>query len=795
MLRHHLTVAFRNLLRQRVYSAINISGLGLAIACCLLIFLFVQYEWTHDGFHENADRIYLVYQEDNQHGFSNPVRYNTFLSSDVAQAVREQYPTIDRTVRTEITAKVVARGETSFKGAMLFADPSIFDVFSFALGRGDPAPMFSSRNTVVLSQKAAQQYFGQSDPLGETITIEFKDGPREFVVAAVLEKIPDNSSIQFDLLLPYELGSSKSRKANLYVLLRDGEVGASALEAQFPALIEELMGREEAELKLRLQALTDLHFGKSIVGATRSGRQGNPAHPFVLVGIGVLVLAVACINFMNLAIGQASTRTREIGVRKVVGALRRQLMLQFGSEAVLMSLMALGLGLGLAELLLPAFNGLVQRELAFDYSGAPTWFSALGLALLIGLLAGSYPAAVLSGFKPAVAIRSTMKVGGKNWFGRGLIVLQFGLSIFLVIGAIVMDRQLEYLQIKDLGFDGEQVVSISAGFGGTESSASILERYKNELEPYGNHVGNLSVGFPAPGMGGAPLRWKFQGDDIMGNRFVGDYQFLETLGVGLVAGRNFSRDFAADADDAIIVNQTLANVLGWADPVGRELQGFAKEERGDPVIVGVMEDFHYKSLHQEIEPAVLELIDPQVNGFVGFVSLFARLDPDDIPGGMKVLEETWTRVAGDRAFNHKFLDEAFDAMYREEERWRRIVGYASGLATLIACMGLFGLVALAVGRRTKEIGVRKVLGASVGSVVTLLSREFTWLVLLANLIACPAAYYAADRWLQDFAYRAELGAELFALGGVLALSVAWATLSYQAVKAALTNPVDALRHE
>ena len=503
---------------------------------------------------------------------------------------------------------------------------------------------------------------------------------------------------------------------------------------------------------------------------------------YILASIGLLILAIACINFTNLAIGRASTRAREIGVRKVVGAGQRQLMWQYWGEAILLSLIALALGVGLTELLLPPFNALVQRKLDIDYvTFLPV---SILLALLVGVLAGAYPALIMSRFRPVAVLRNTFKVGGKNSFSKGLLVAQFCLSIGLVIGTLVMEGQLHYMKTKDMGFDVEHLVCVY-----TEGGLPY-QTMKNELESRREILG-VTGAYPGPGTRGrgAPGRLEHEGEEIRFYRFWVDYNFIETLKMRLVAGRDFSREFATDSTNAVIINQALAARLGWGNPVGRELPGTGRAPHANPTIIGVVENFHYSTLHRKIQPAALYA------HLGSSVYLTARISPDNVPGTMALLQETAERMETDHGFRYYFVDENFDNAYRNEERWGRIVTYATTLAVAVSCMGLFGLVSLAVSRRTKEVGIRKVLGASVGQIVVLLSKEFTWLVLVANAIAWPVAYYAATQWLENFAYRIEPGWVFFVMGGVSTLALAWLTVSYQAVKAALANPVESLRYE
>ncbi|MBT4499993.1 MAG: FtsX-like permease family protein [Gemmatimonadetes bacterium] len=795
MLRNYLTVAFRNLLRYKVYSFINISGLALAIGCCLLIFLFVWNEWTYDTFHENADRIYRVYEKDDDALLS---RFSAQIDISIGPVLEEQCADVEQAVRMVTDHEIIEHEGKPLGERQLFADPEILTAFSFPLAEGDPTTALKFPYSVVLTQETAKRYFGTENPLGKTIVIPFfyDEEFYDCTVTGIAEDIPKNSSIQFDILLPYEAIENvhpdihRWGRRSLYVQLADG-VEADNLEVQFPTFVKEQL-KEHLEANtvsgsLHLQPLRDIHFGGMTNASTLfGGLKGNAAYPYILLGIGFLIVVLVIANFSNLAIAGVSTRAREIGVRKVLGADRRQLMRQFWMEAILTSAIALIFGLGLAELFLPAFNALMQRELEILYTRFDTLVAVLILPLSIGLIAGSYPAIFLSNLQPAKIVKDTLKIGGKSPFSRGLIALQFSLCIFLVIVMMGITRQLDFLKSKNLGMDAEQLVSLPV------HGRELLDLFKNELAGQESIAGVAGAWpGPGPGAGAAPRNLLVEGEKIKVFKFWVDYDYLKTVGMELAAGRNFAREFSTDATEGVLINQTLADQLGWDHPVGRELKEIETSGQRHFRIIGVVEDFHFTSLRHSVSPAVLHLTDWEN----GHIFLTVKIRPGHIPVAMALLEETWSRLMSDEVFRYEFVDEEFDALYREEERWERIIRFAAGFAIFIACLGTFGLVSLAVARRTKEIGIRKVLGASVTDIVSLLSREFVILVIVANLFAWPAAYSAVQRWLQDFAYRIDLGPGIFVLGGVLTLAIVLLTVGTQAIKSALSNPVDALRYE
>ena len=803
MLRNYLVTAWRNLLRNRIYSAVNILGLALALGCGLLVSQFVWHELSFDGFHEKGDRVHLVYQHDRR-GADTPIAYLSMLSDDKREALATNYPEIVSTAKVTWIQPQVGLGEQLFEQKGVAVDPSFLEMFSFPLLQGDVGAALASPHAVVLTEKVVHQLWGDADPIGQVVSVQVDDASREFTVTGVLRDVPENSSLRFDVLLSQEglaAGSGGSgsfsvrSRANCTFVELTEQASAAELEAQFPALVRE---DEKANVSIHLQPVVQMHFSPWRIFGSELKNRGKPAYVYTLSGIGLLVLVVACINFANLALGRASMRAREIGVRKVVGAGRGDLMRQFWGEAVLLSLFALGLGLALAELLLPFFNDLIERSLELDLTRPGTMLTALGLALLVGTVASVYPAAVLSRLRPVAALGRVPQIGGRSSFSRGLIVLQFSLSILLVICTLGMGRQLDYMRIKELGFDGDQVILVwlpPPGAGNdmivrSTGGNSALEIFKNELAVHPQQVLGCAGAMPAPGAGGARTKWKFGEQGGRCGLFQVDYGFVETLGLKLLAGRDFSPEFVTDTDEAVIVNQTLARRMGVEDPVGRELveaSDWGPEKRLR--IIGVVNDFHYASMHQEIGSVMLRMGDPMQ------VQALVRLDAGNIPAALEVAKKAWEKAVPDREFRYDFLDDRFAGMYRQEERWGWIVRAAAGFALLIACLGLFGLVALITGQRTKEIGIRRVLGASARQIVGLLTREFTGLVVVANLVAWPVAYFAMGRWLEGFAYRIELGLELFLLGGMLALGIAWLTVSWQAVRAALANPVEALRYE
>lgn len=797
MLRNYLITAWRNLLRNRVNSTINIIGLALALGCGLLVLQFVRHELGFDGFHEKAGRVFLVYAQVRQ---PTGTRCHTQLSAAKQEALAESFPGIARAARVAWFSPQIGQGEGAVEQKGAAVDPAFLEMFSFPLFRGNPATALASPEGVVLSETACRQLWATEDPMGQVVTVQAGGGARDFTVTGVLQDIPENSSLRFDVLLSQEglaiiSGWGVTQGASGSIISVGGpscifvELAEKTSAAKVEPLLTSLLRRDQRSREsLHLLGLDQLHSAPPflLAGAQLQNR-GKPAHVYTLSGIGVLVLAMACITFANLALGRASLRAGEIGVRKVVGAERRDLLWQFWGEAVLLSLLALVLGLVLAQLLLPFFNNMVERSLELDLTRPGTLLTCLGLAVLVGTVAGAYPAAVLSGLRPVSVFGRALEIGGRTTFSRGLIVLQFALSTILVVCTLGMERQIDYLQVKGLGFDGDQVIRASLP---RPTFSQALEAFKHELAAHPQLVHGCVGATPTLGFGEVRTRWKSGELTGLCRPYYVEHGFVETLGLDVLAGRDFSPEFATDTGGAVIVNQTLARALGVDDPVGQELVEVSIVGQETRLrIIGVVNDFHYSSLHQKIEPVIVRIADRM------FLQSLVRLDAANIPAALETARSAWERAVPDREFRYEFLDDRFAGMYRQEERWGWIMRAATGFALLIACLGLFGLMALVSGRRTKEISIRRILGASARQIVGLLTWEFSALVVSANLVAWPVAYFAMGRWLEGFAYRIELGPGLYLLGGSLALGIAWLTVSWQAIHVSLANPVSQLRYE
>ena len=806
MLKNYLKVTLRNIGKHKAYSLINISGLAIGMAACVLILLYVQDEISFDTYHEKGANIYRVILDA---AVMDQTIETTNTSAPMARVLVEEYPEVLDAIRFNEAGRVLISYEDQkfYEERFYWADSTVFDIFTFPLVQGNPKTALTKPNTVVISEDMARKYFGDDDPLGQILRYNNRG---DYEITGVLQNIPHNSHFGFDFLgsfitLPRATSPVwVSNSFYTYLLLQEG-YNPSNLEAKFPELvrkyvapqIEQAIGQSydaavEAGLRwgFYLENLGDIYLHSS--ASDQIERTGDIRYVYILSAIALIILLIACINFMNLATARSSNRAREVGLRKVMGSERSQLIWQFLGEAVLMAVIALVLAVILIWLVLPAFNNIADKVLVLE---ATTVVSMIGFALVVGLGSGIYPAFVLSGFQPVVVLKGTFSSGAKrSWMRSILVVTQFAISIALLVGTGIVFQQLNFMQNKDLGFEQEQVVILPLE---TQEAQRSFEAFRSELIRHTGVVNAAaSTGLPGHIHNNTAFRQEGARDEdvFLAAQLSATYDYIETLGIEMVAGRDFSREFSADSA-TVIVNEAAVVQMGW-DPeetIGKMLTMVGSGDDGDPdfvaQIIGVMKDFHFVSLHEEIYPMVVTF--GQNNGFY----LPVRIRAENVPETLSFLQEKWQAFEPAHPYRYYFLDEDFGRFYEQEERLSQIYGYFTVLAIFIACLGLFGLASFVTEQRTKEIGVRKVMGASVPGVVVMLSKEFTRLVLVATVIAFPVAYFVMDRWLQDFAYKIDLGAGVFVLSGLLALVVAWLTVSYQSIKAAVANPVDSLRYE
>ena len=801
-----LKIAYRNLLRNRLYSLINIIGLAVGIACCLVIVLFVEDEWSYDRFNDKADRIYRmsldrIYPDHN-------TTY-AIIPASMGEAARDEFPEIEQMVRMwQFPGDVVFRhGEKIYEeSSIMFADSSFFQVFSIPLLEGDPNTVLSQPNLIILTQSTARRYFGDNDPIGETL--ETPQGT--FQVTGICGDVPENSHFNFDFLvsmssLGFVINDKEylSFSARTYLLLAEGADPAN-LEAKFPAMVEKYAtGQIERRLGMSyeeyieagngyhyfLQPLTDIHLRSHLEGEFKAN--GNIMYVWLFISIAFFILVIACINFMNLATARSSERAREVGIRKVLGSHRKQLVAQFLVEAILISSISILLSVVLIRFMLPYFNHLAGKSLDLNFT--VQWWAGpalLFLAILIGLMAGSYPAFVLSSFKPVSVLKGAFKSTrqGTN-LRNGLVIFQFAISILLISSTGIIYQQMQYTRDKNLGFDKEEILVI-------ERANSLQDKYVTFREEIlrDPSVVNAGAGNAMPGgyYFGFVLKTGTNSEVYTGRGTFMDQNYIETLGLELTAGRNFSRSFNDTL--SLIINESYARMLGFEEPVGKQVTnpGNTPEQNRTFTIVGVVKDFHYQSLHEKI--GALAIQDAGSNqGASAFIPV--KIATSDVEQTIKGIQNKWQTLNAETPFRFHFLDQELDQMYQSEQVSGQVFATFSIVAILIACIGLFGLSTFLAQQKTKEVGIRKVLGASVFQLVVLLSREITILVFIAFFIAIPITWLLMDSWLDDFVYRITPGPGVFIAAGIMSVIIAWITVSYQSIKTAFSNPVHALRDE
>jgi putative ABC transport system permease protein len=790
VLKNYLKIAFRNLIRHKVYSFINITGLAIGMACSLLIMLYVTDELSYDRFHKNADNIYRVVTDK-----------DIMQSGLVADVLSEEFPEVEKTTRlyvTKITGRngLISIGEKSFyTDNLIMADPSFFDVFTYHFIKGDPKKSLDDVKSIVITEEAAQKYFGNDDPMGKILMYE---NSYEFRVTGILTNPPHNSHLKFDFVIPLEnyktIRESPEGLRNwfnnsfvTYTVLKNN-IDQDALANRLQSVIEKRVG--EKYFPLSFQPLTDIHLYSHYESEIETNNDISSIYIFSTIA--VFVLLIACINYMNLSTARSLTRAREVGVRKVVGASRTQLIKQFLGESLLFSLLAFLLAIVIVEILLPAFNDLTDKEIILQSKNFAFLIAIVfGFVIGVGLLAGSYPAFILSTFDPVKTIKGARLGAGSLPAGTRLrnllLVTQFVVSIGLIASALVISEQMDFIRNKNLGLTKEQVIAIPSHRSKEVvskipllkeeilQSASVLDAAASSHTP-GNNLFKRAMRIIGMPQKPVQILWA-------------DHNFFKTYQISFAAGRAFSKEIFSDEKNAVILNETAVKELGIAsseDAIGKTV---TIDNEIMLSVIGVAKDFHFMSFHKKIPPIVIQ-IEPR-----RFYNLSARISTHDIGTTVAYIKEKWHSLFPGRPFEYYFVDADFNRQYDSEQKTSKIFLWFSTLAIIIACFGLLSLSSFTISQKTKEIGIRKVLGASVPEVFFLLSKEFIKWVLIANLIAWPIAWYVMYKWLQNFAYRIEIGWWMFALAGGIALVIALATVSYQAIKAATANPVESLRYE
>jgi putative ABC transport system permease protein len=802
MFRNYLKIALRNFWKHKFNSLVNLLGLTMGVAGCLLIGLYVWDEWQYDRFVPDADRIYRVYDERIAEDGSGLLAVTPPV---FAATMKADFPEVGQTLRllNVYGDKLFVYGDQRYmESGGIYAEPAVIDFFGLELRSGDPATALQEPNSALLTTSLAKKYFGDVNPIGKTITMN----DREVEVTGVLADLPEHFHLDFNYVLSFstiERMVSEERMNSwvwqqFFTYLKVSEnADAGALEAKLPAFAERHAWPQTEPRGFKyiphLQNLTDIHLHSSDFGWDIA-RRGSITAVRTLAAVGLFLLLIAIINFVNLSTARAENRAREVGVRKVSGAQRGQLILQFISEAILLSFMAVFLAVQLTRLLLPALNEFTGKALAFEPATEPGPLLLLaGMGLIVGLLAGSYPGFVLSSFRPIQVLRQQPldDAGQGQWLRKGLVVLQFSLTVILLIGSLIIFQQVRYVSNKDLGFQREHLLTFPM-------RGDMEERYETVKEAFREHPGVLSAsatyGIPGDIVAGDDIIVPGREGSQPANVFTVDHDYIETLGLDVIAGRGFSRDYATDAGEAFVINETAVRELGLGTPeeaVGKRLHWnmWGQDSLKKGRIIGVVRDFHYNSLHQKIGTAVLHIYPD------AFWKIVLRLRGEDLAETIAFVEQTWDRFDTGYPLEYQFVDKSFGAMYESEVKLSQLLILFTVLTIFVACLGLLGLAIFAAEKRTKEIGIRKILGASVANIMALLAGDFLRLILIAVVIAVPVGWYFSRQWLENFSYHVPIEPWVFLLAGALAVLIALLTVSFHSVRAASRNPVEALRYE
>lgn len=817
MFRNYLKITLRSLWRSKVHSAINVLGLGLGVMCCILIVLFVNDEWTFDRFHSKADRIYRVFGRENW-GVKQEFFY-TSTPFPMGPTLKDNLPEVERQVRFSKIGTQVKVNKNLFSETVAIGGQDFFEVFDFNVVSGDRLGALKGQGQVVIGENTARKYFGETDPINKVISIQLGEAFEEFVVKAVAENVPVNSSLQFYILISdlnypklYSPQTLTSGWFNInpetYILLREG-VKAEGVVSKFPSIFKTVLGEEEftnSKYAPGLQPLTSIHLDTSYPASLAP--VSDPKYSYILAAVALLILFVACINFVKLSVGRSLKRAKEVGIRKVVGAKRKQLIIQFIGEAVIVTLIALLIGVGVAFLNLPLFNDLSGKQLIFPFNGF--MLAVVGsLLLIIGMIAGSYPAFVLSALRPISILKGGIQSGSsKQTVRKTLVGVQLVLSIFLISSTLIMRSQLNFLQNKNLGFNKEQlaVIQINVPREGRLAERVIAgfaraEQFKAEFSAIpdiaaacasSHDFGNgtwTNVGFTDE-----------QGTYRTFNMNSIDDDYIPVMKMELVSGRNFSDNNPSDRRRSVIVNEAFAKEYGWKDAIGKRIPG---KNFSDHEIVGVVKDFNYSSLYTKVTPLVM-VEDPAIilpgteninidNNPVP--KLMVRLKPGNISATIEKIKTVWEKIAGGEEFAFSFVDQALANQYRSDQNLGKIISIATTLAILIGSLGLYALASLAIQHRTREISIRKVMGATEESLLILLSKDYVWLIGVCMVLSVPITYYLMGQWLLSFEYRVTIGLGAFLIAGGMSLLIAMLTIAHQAVKTVGMRPAETLKYE
>ncbi|QEC43686.1 ABC transporter permease [Pseudobacter ginsenosidimutans] len=792
MFKNYFITAWRNLNKNKAFSFINIQGLTIGITVCMMIFLFIINEFSFDNFHKDGSRIYRVMR-----GFKNEgsVKHVAYLSGMYGPAIANEFTgQVEEMVRVSQNNNLVTIGSQSFhEKGVIAADSNFFQFFSYRLLAGDPNTVLKNPNSVVLTESTARKYFGSTENvIGKTIML---DKQLPLTVTGIAKDLPSNSHLEFDMVLPLDNYRSMSWMTTwmnnaLYTYVRLApSVTQARIEQQLPAFMTKYMGSDMKKygfrFSLSLLPLKDVYFANQSFDGVR---HGDKTVVYIFLSIAILILLIACINFINLSTIRATERSKEVGLRKVLGAMRTNIIWQFIGESVLLTIISCILSLGLLLIILPWYNQLLGYTLTVSWSTWPIYLFLAGVILVAGLLAGSYPAFILSAFSPHQALKGRLRLGKSGAsFRQALVVVQFSISVFLIIGSFVITKQMNYIRNKQLGYHQEQTILVKID---NDDIYRNMLAFKSELQAESRiHSVAMMSGEPGGFFDGHVFDVEGHSERWYARTEFTDFEFVKTLGLKIIAGRDFSPTFPTDTMKAVLINRTAAAKLGWSpdQAVGKWIEN-TLHDTDKRSIIGVVEDFNFQSLKSDIEPLV---IAPREDKRVAVV----RLNPGNISEAVAAVEKAYKKAASAYPFQYSFLDQQFDRMYKKDISQQTILTGFAGMAIFVACLGLFGLASFTAIKRFKEIGVRKVLGSSVQGIVVLLTKDLLKPVMISTCIALPAGYWAMNNWLNNFAYKTSLNWWVFVLAASITFLIAFITICFKAIQAALTNPVQSLRSE
>jgi putative ABC transport system permease protein len=795
MLKNYLKTALRNLWRTKVFSLINVLGLSVGLACCMLIFLYSKDEISYDRFHEKKDNIYRITATINRVDGNNDKIGST--GNMPGPTFKESIPEIEDYVRVQSAYFNVKSGNTIFPEEALFVDSNFFSMFSFPLVAGNPKSALTDVHSVVISQEIAKKYFGKSNAVGQVLNLYTGEKFEPFVVSAVAKRSPQNSSIKIKILVPLKFQQMQYNDdqwvnffLNTFLVLKPN-TNIKNVEAKFASVFKTKAAEQLKDMEAKygfkdkvtfgLQPLLKMHLSTDFPSNNGLVDASNPMYSYILIGIALFILLIACINFINLSVAHSLKRAKEIGIRKVVGGQRTQLIAQFLGESFILSFIAFVFALLLVQLVIPFFNTLANKALAFSYLLDMKLITGyIILLLLTGLLAGFYPALVLSRFNPVQTLYGRFRLSGRNYLSKGLVIFQFALATFLIVATMIIYSQFNYLMKFDLGYNDENIAILNTG----QIAREKLDVFRNEL------IKNPAIERVTADQGG---RWETIAHINDGKEILFDFKYVDEnyfplFQIPVVHGRNFSKDFTSDTSEATVINEAFAKAAGWKDPIGKQVDFFYNNKKF--TVVGVIKDYHYWSLAEKIKPQLFTM-----NPRYQFRDVFVKIKPGNIPQTLNNIEKTYKKLFPFQPYKYAFKDALNAEQYERESKWKQILTFGGILTIFISCIGLFGLATLSAQKRTKEIGIRKVLGASVALIAGKLSGDFLKLILIATIIASPLAWWVMNKWLENYPYRINISWWMFGITGIGVLLIALITVSFQAIKAAGANPVKSLRSE